>query len=126
MKIPDSSWHFLRRFRLPNKPRILWMDAICINQNDNAERAGQVALSDEIYTKTVHNLIWLGYGDATTNLALECIKRIVDDMRVETDTFANARELLYGGRLGLNLVECSNFATMISEDLPGRRQNQNY
>ncbi|KAH8787831.1 heterokaryon incompatibility protein-domain-containing protein [Diaporthe sp. PMI_573] len=57
--------HFLRYgLGLPGKddaslPR-LWVDAICINQQDTAERNRQVALMGEIYTGARYVLTWLG------------------------------------------------------------------
>ncbi|KAL7626510.1 hypothetical protein AAE478_003282 [Parahypoxylon ruwenzoriense] len=51
-------------------PRVLWIDAICINQggDDEAieERNGQVKMMGEVYLKAKRVLIWLGPGDAST------------------------------------------------------------
>lgn len=41
----------------------IWIDAICINQNDNIERASQVKLMDVIYTNAALVKIWLGKAD---------------------------------------------------------------
>ncbi|KAI1380401.1 heterokaryon incompatibility protein-domain-containing protein [Hypoxylon crocopeplum] len=38
----------------------IWIDAICINQEDNAEKAAQVKLMDRIYTNADTVKIWLG------------------------------------------------------------------
>ena len=53
----------------------LWVDALCINQQDLAERSQQVTLMREIYSKasTVH--IWLGRGDDTTANTLRVVDR---------------------------------------------------
>lgn len=37
-----------------------WIDAICINQQDNAERASQVLLMGNIYSTATEVIIWLG------------------------------------------------------------------
>lgn len=39
----------LRALRLENEPRMVWVDAICINQEDDEEKSKQVARMDEIY-----------------------------------------------------------------------------
>jgi len=39
---------------------ILWIDAVCINQNDLAERQYQVGLMDSIYHRAERVLVWLG------------------------------------------------------------------
>lgn len=38
----------------------LWVDALCINQNDEAEKSAQVAMMGEIFSKAQSVLIWLG------------------------------------------------------------------
>lgn len=53
----------LARLRLPDSPRRLWADQICINQSDIAERGQQVALMNTIYKNARHILIWLGRDD---------------------------------------------------------------
>ncbi|KAK3384893.1 heterokaryon incompatibility protein-domain-containing protein [Podospora didyma] len=40
----------LTRLRHERKPKIVWADAICINQSDNDERSSQVTLMGEIYS----------------------------------------------------------------------------
>ncbi len=50
----------LRRLRLPSKPRAIWIDAICINQNDNAEKQQQLFLMQDIYPKAQQVCVWLG------------------------------------------------------------------
>lgn len=40
--------------------RILWIDAICINQSDDDEKSHQVAMMGDIYGKAATGLLWLG------------------------------------------------------------------
>ncbi|RKK49747.1 hypothetical protein BFJ67_g6769 [Fusarium oxysporum f. sp. cepae] len=58
--ITPSLFHALHRFRLKEESRILWADAVCINQSDNAEQASQVALMNEIYASAACTLVCLG------------------------------------------------------------------
>ena len=67
--IPASAINVLRHFRLPNKVRKLWIDAICINQSDVDERNSQVAIMSKIYRNTEQTLIWLGDEDDQTDSA---------------------------------------------------------
>lgn len=53
----------LERLRLPEEDRVLWVDALCINQGDNKEKTQQVRIMGEIYTRARRVLIWLGNGD---------------------------------------------------------------
>ncbi len=50
----------LRRVRCHDEDRILWVDAICINQNNDQERAEQVGFMGRIYAGAHQVLIWLG------------------------------------------------------------------
>jgi hypothetical protein len=50
----------LSRVRLPNEPRTVWADALCINQDDLAERSQQVMIMGTIYAGARHVLACLG------------------------------------------------------------------
>jgi hypothetical protein len=62
----------LRRLRHPKRERLIWIDALCINQQDVKERNTQVGNMREIYRKADHVLIWLGEhfsgGPASRNM----------------------------------------------------------
>jgi hypothetical protein len=50
----------LRRLRKPLKPTYWWIDALCINQNDVAEKNTQLPLMPEIYGHADSVAVWLG------------------------------------------------------------------
>ena len=50
----------LRGLRMLDRPRTLWVDAICINQDDLTERQAQVQLMKRIYSQSSRVLTWLG------------------------------------------------------------------
>ncbi|KAI9651350.1 hypothetical protein NHQ30_001391 [Ciborinia camelliae] len=50
----------LRNLRYSDRPRVLWVDAICINQNDIPERNSQVKYMGTIYSKSSEVVAWLG------------------------------------------------------------------
>ncbi len=50
----------LAAFRLTEQTRRIWVDALCINQKDVAERQSQVRLMGAVYSKAEHVLCWLG------------------------------------------------------------------
>jgi hypothetical protein len=39
---------------------LIWIDAICINQNDNTEKGSQVKMMGEIYRLATQVIVWLG------------------------------------------------------------------
>ncbi|CZR66661.1 related to heterokaryon incompatibility protein (het-6OR allele) [Phialocephala subalpina] len=62
--------------RQENREGLIWIDAICINQKDEAEKDVQIAMMDEVYTKARRVIAWLGRCDEHVHPALEIIKRI--------------------------------------------------
>ncbi|KAI0550035.1 HET-domain-containing protein [Xylaria curta] len=50
----------LKRIRRQNYARIVWIDAVCINQNDKNERGHQVQLMPRIYSFAKNVLIYIG------------------------------------------------------------------
>ena len=67
----------LRQLRYRDRPRYLWIDAICINQDDNSERNVQVALMDGVYKGASEVCVWLGEEGDHSDLALSFISRVV-------------------------------------------------
>ncbi|KAG5787634.1 hypothetical protein H9Q69_013306 [Fusarium xylarioides] len=49
----------LRQRQKDDQSRVLWVDAICINQSDVEERGHQVALMREIYSNCQRDIAWL-------------------------------------------------------------------
>lgn len=54
----------LQHLRLRNEDRFLWIDAICINQDDHEEREQQVGQMKSIYEHAEKVLIWMGVSDS--------------------------------------------------------------
>jgi Heterokaryon incompatibility protein (HET) len=56
----------------------IWIDALCINQNDLAERGQQVRLMTEIYQRALGVYAWLGRGrdDMKSQLGMHLIKEL--------------------------------------------------
>jgi hypothetical protein len=48
-EVRESLFHALHRFRLDGVTRVIWIDAICINQTNDQERNYQVAKVSMIY-----------------------------------------------------------------------------
>ncbi|EHA25226.1 hypothetical protein ASPNIDRAFT_42414 [Aspergillus niger ATCC 1015] len=67
---------FLNRVRSDRKlcPRSFWIDSVCINQEDELERASQVAFMASIYRSADMVISWLGEQDAHTEDAFSLIR----------------------------------------------------
>ena len=53
--------------------RIIWVDAVCINQTDGKEKEHQIQLIAEIYAKASRVIVWLGDAQGNSKRALEAI-----------------------------------------------------
>lgn len=60
LQMTDNLFAALRRLRRRFASRQLWIDAICINQDDLEERNHQVSMMDQVYLSAQHVCIWLG------------------------------------------------------------------
>ena len=53
---------------------LLWVDAVCINQEDRVERSSQVRIMRDIYQRSRSVWIWLGNSSNDSDLALQKLK----------------------------------------------------
>jgi hypothetical protein len=58
--VTENCLDALRRLRHKKRPRTLWIDSICIDQNSQLERGHQVQLMGDVYSKAEKVIIWLG------------------------------------------------------------------
>jgi hypothetical protein len=65
----------LLRLRYRSTSRLLWIDAICINQTDIEERAAQVERMATIYALAECVLVWLGPEQNRSNHAFNLIRK---------------------------------------------------
>ena len=85
-KITRSLSDGLRRMRKADSVEIAWADAICINQNDNAEKGHQVDLMGAIYTNAHHVVVWLGPDpEVSATEAFRCLETINYKIHTKTD-----------------------------------------
>lgn len=59
------------RLRSEKDSVILWVDQICINQQDQAEKEAQIKLMSLIYSRVLNTVIWL--GDTSAQDAFDAI-----------------------------------------------------
>lgn len=64
----------IRHLRYSDRPRTLWVDAICINQDDIQERGNQVACMGHIYSLASRVIAWLGPQTSNSGLALSTLE----------------------------------------------------
>lgn len=64
----------LRRIRRRFGAVTIWVDSICINQDDNHEKESQIPLMQDIYSLADVGYIWLGEGSDRSDLAINSLQ----------------------------------------------------
>jgi len=82
VKIRPNLAAALRRLRHLRDPRLIWVDALCINQRPKAdeldERKIYVPRMDEIYNRAKYVCIWLGEEGEDSRAAIQFAEHIQD------------------------------------------------
>jgi hypothetical protein len=92
LPVPQNTYAALRRMRLPDETRTMWIDAVCINQADMDERSAQVSMMGDIYRMASGNLIHLSEDSIFAPQAFKMVVDLDKDIRAATNnysTFAN-------------------------------------
>lgn len=76
LKIAVNLRSALHHLRYKDRPRTLWIDAICINQADNQEKSCQVRRMHHVYAGAERVTVWLGPEADDSELAFREIERI--------------------------------------------------
>ena len=71
----------MKLLQLQSSPRRLWIDALCINQDDEEEKTQQVQKMRDIYSGAQNVIIWLGEADEQTELAFASFERRANLLR---------------------------------------------
>ena len=69
--------------RFENKTRTLWIDAICINQQDLRERSSQVKIMGDIYRLAERVVVWLGTEKDDSANVLEILSKLSSEIKVD-------------------------------------------
>lgn len=68
---------------LDPQPALFWIDSICINQENIAERSQQVAIMEKIYSQSIRTLIWLGPQVDSVAAAWPLISKIYETAELD-------------------------------------------
>ena len=80
-----SALHHLRR---RDGSRDVWIDAVCINQDDEVTKGAQVALMGAIFARATRVLIWLGPENNGSGRAIEILQDLGEQVDVNWDDYA--------------------------------------
>ncbi|CAL8574427.1 hypothetical protein XPA_000387 [Xanthoria parietina] len=76
----------LRYLRLPQLSRMLWIDAICIDQENLEERGHQVKKMGDVYHTARKVIIWLGPASDDSGIAVRSLQEISAMIEVDWNT----------------------------------------
>ncbi|CAO2653509.1 Nn.00g029200.m01.CDS01 [Neocucurbitaria sp. VM-36] len=108
MPITENLFFALRNLRYPNMDRILWVDAICIDQRNDKERGHQVQQMGGIYSQADRVIFWLGLSTDQTDILMRSLKQ------QERESYDRPYQHQYPCDY-LSLAQCSTFEpTLIS------------
>jgi Heterokaryon incompatibility protein (HET)/Ankyrin repeats (3 copies) len=79
MAVTENLYLALQHVRYLETDRILWVDAICINQMNHLERGHQVGHMASIYRAAERVIIWLGDAADDSDYGMAFAKRVEND-----------------------------------------------
>lgn len=82
----DSALRYLRDYSDEQKEEVIWVDALCINQDDEVEKSQQVAKMADIYRRADNVFIWLGNESNDSGMAMDFVRHIIE--LEQEDTFS--------------------------------------
>ncbi|OJD40510.1 het domain protein [Diplodia corticola] len=97
--VRSNLWLFLIQLRDPYITRVVWTDALCINQDDIDERNHQVGLMSCIYRSATRTLIWLGPAGQRSDIVMKAMSIIHKVTLVHQELLDRVTELGDGGPL---------------------------
>ena len=81
--VGDNLYSALQYIRHEFESRVLWIDAVCIDQHNKHERGQQVRIMDQIYAKSSLVLAWLGESDEDSHAALNAVEDICWAVKIQ-------------------------------------------
>ncbi|KAF0322271.1 heterokaryon incompatibility protein [Colletotrichum asianum] len=79
LKITPNLASFLRQRRQKDKEVALWVDALCINQQDIDERNSQVMIMGVVYLRCAAITVWLGSESENSDLAIYTLTHLATE-----------------------------------------------
>jgi hypothetical protein len=80
-EVTPNFYAALHQLRHPHHDKVLWIDAICINQDKNdkeaeEEKSSQIKLMGKIYTQAQQTIVWLGQETYASSLGFKAIRAL--------------------------------------------------
>lgn len=106
----------LQNLRHKDQEQTIWIDAICINQNDDAERTSQVKMMADIYLRARHVYIWIGDETEFDHMAFALLEQLNDVFkqhgRIDLDFQQEASEVKMNPGFGLPNTDAQDWVAL--------------
>ena len=76
----------LQHLRFETRPRVLWIDAICVDQQNVPERGHQVSRMVDIFRSASPVIIWIGPEFASSDVAMRELSDLASTVRINWGT----------------------------------------
>jgi hypothetical protein len=76
LSVTPSLYAALKRFRQKDEQRVLWIDQLCIDQENVVEREDQVGRMYDIYRHATRVIVWLGEHEGDTDLLMAMYQQL--------------------------------------------------
>ena len=96
LRVTDNLHNALRHLRLHDQDRVLWIDAICIDQTNAQERSSQVMKMGDIFRHAHKVVIWLGKATVEIDFLMRWLRE-VKKQNLSGATLGNTEEQLRKG-----------------------------
>ncbi|CAG8948652.1 hypothetical protein HYFRA_00001772, partial [Hymenoscyphus fraxineus] len=129
LQVGHNLWMALLRLRNPTKARVVWVDAICIDQKNTSERNHQVSQMSKIYRQASRVVVWLGPEIQNSNASLNGnLSMIICDLPywgrlwVIQEVVLAKDLILYYGNIEL---EWASFAALVRREIASNTDREN-
>jgi hypothetical protein len=105
----------LRHLRPPvgSESIVLWVDAVCINQQDVVERNEQVAMMRDIYASATAVTIWLGEADKNSDSTFDALPILIGSRKWPDDVSQRVNILQHCGNFFFGLADCRSWLSRV-------------
>jgi hypothetical protein len=94
VEVRENLWWALWHLRRQDKDRVIWADALCINQSSVQERNHQVRLMSRIYSEAVDVVVWLGQEGGGSYMAMDYLNNILRQKKMSLEENSAMEKLL--------------------------------
>ncbi|KAK0613313.1 heterokaryon incompatibility protein-domain-containing protein [Immersiella caudata] len=80
-RITKNLYEALQHLQSPSQDRVIWVDALCIDQANKLEQGHQVEHMGDIYREAAQVLYWLGPSTYWTKFCFDALRALQDNSR---------------------------------------------